>query len=132
MQELPNRKKPRANRYDYTSTGVYFVTICTQNHEEYFGKVINEKMMLSEIGTICDEELHIMLQKRPSVDMHEYIIMPNHVHLLLCIGEHEHKHHINCRDEACPLPNGEAVNIHEHSITNPNDHQPANITNQTL
>jgi hypothetical protein len=37
-----------------------------------------------------------MLQKRPSIDMHEYIIMPNHVHLLLWMDE--------CRDTGLPCP----------------------------
>ncbi|MDR0860702.1 MAG: hypothetical protein LBO09_07170 [Candidatus Peribacteria bacterium] len=40
-------------------------------------------MVLSKIGHICDEEIQIMLEKRPSVDIHEYVIMPNHIHILL-------------------------------------------------
>ncbi|MDR3169410.1 MAG: hypothetical protein LBU27_06765 [Candidatus Peribacteria bacterium] len=151
MQELLNRKKPRANRYDYTSAGVYFVTVCTQNHEEYFGKVVNEKMVLDEIGIFCDEELHLMLQKRPSVDMHEYIIMPNHIHLLLCVGETDNNNINICRDEACPLPNKTPTqhipnktptqhisnkeptqHILSEEAVSPTPIQPANITNQTL
>jgi REP element-mobilizing transposase RayT len=85
--ELPVRKNPRASRYDYTSAGVYFVTVCTRDREEYFGRIIDKKMILNEIGNICEEEIHRMVQKRPSVDLHEYVIMPNHVHLLLCVGE---------------------------------------------
>ncbi|MDR0282209.1 MAG: hypothetical protein LBI53_02550 [Candidatus Peribacteria bacterium] len=117
MQELPNRKSPRANRYDYTSTGVYFVTVCTWDHEEYFGKIIDGKMVLNEIGRICDEELQTMLQKRPSVDLHAYVIMPNHVHLLLCVDE--------CRDDGLPRPNSEGVicpNIHPKGVICPNVH----------
>ncbi|GHV22827.1 hypothetical protein FACS189428_5460 [Clostridia bacterium] len=59
-------------------------------------------MILNEAGKICDEELHIMLQKRPSVDLHEYVIMPNHVHVLLYVSETNNN---ICREEACPLPN---------------------------
>ncbi|MDR0650449.1 MAG: hypothetical protein LBG59_03410 [Candidatus Peribacteria bacterium] len=68
-------------------------------------------MILNEVGIICNEELHIMLQKRPSVDVYEYVIMPNHVHLLLCIGK-IHNIDINSehrREEACPLPNFRTV-----------------------
>lgn len=36
MQELPNHQKTRAKRYDYTSAGAYFLTICTKDHERYF------------------------------------------------------------------------------------------------
>jgi REP element-mobilizing transposase RayT len=39
-------------------------------------------MILSEIGKICEEELQKMLNKRLDVDIHNYVIMPNHVHLL--------------------------------------------------
>ncbi|MDR0650166.1 MAG: hypothetical protein LBG59_01845 [Candidatus Peribacteria bacterium] len=86
-------------------------------------------MILNEVGIICNEELHIMLQKRPSVDVHEYVIMPNHVHLLLCIGK-IHNIDINSeyrREEAYPLPNGEAVNFPNSKAVNP-----ANISHQTL
>jgi REP element-mobilizing transposase RayT len=79
---LYNRKNPRVERYDYTIGGMYFITTCTESRENFFGKIHNKQMILSEIGKICDEELKIMLQKRPDVEMHDYIIMPNHVHLL--------------------------------------------------
>ena len=31
QKELPKRKHPRLDYYDYSSAGAYFVTICTQN-----------------------------------------------------------------------------------------------------
>ncbi|MDR0651630.1 MAG: transposase [Candidatus Peribacteria bacterium] len=67
---------------------MYFITTCTQNKEEFFGKIQNGAMILNKIGEICDEELQIMLQKRPAVEMHEYVIMPNHVHLLFRVDGH--------------------------------------------
>ena len=76
------RKSPRAKRYDYHFWGMYFTTICTKDRECYFWTIENGEMKLSEIGKICEEELQRMLDKRPDVDMHDYVIMPNHVHLL--------------------------------------------------
>jgi REP element-mobilizing transposase RayT len=66
---------------------MYFITTCAQDREEFFGEIQNGEIVLNETGKICDTELQIMLKKRPSVEMHEYVIMPNHVHLLLHIDE---------------------------------------------
>ncbi|MDR0281861.1 MAG: hypothetical protein LBI53_00600 [Candidatus Peribacteria bacterium] len=84
MQQLPNRKSPRAEWFDYSSAGVYFVTVCTQDHEEYFGKVVDGRMILNEIGKVCDGEIQ-KLNHRETVDIHEWVVMPNHIHLLLCM-----------------------------------------------
>jgi len=101
---LPQRKSPRWKEYDYTSPWWYFITICTKHREHYFGEIRRDMglpcpeytMHLSEIGKICEQELEIMINKRPSVDMHAYVIMPNHVHLLFVIKE--------CRDTGLPCP----------------------------
>jgi REP element-mobilizing transposase RayT len=85
-QSLPIRKSPRASRYDYSSVGVYFITICTKGREEFFGRIQDQKMILNEIGNICEAEIYNMVQKRLSIDLHEYVIMPNHVHLLLGVN----------------------------------------------
>jgi REP element-mobilizing transposase RayT len=84
---LFHRKNPRAMWYDYSTGGMYFITTCTQDREEFFGAVQDGEMLLNDIGKVCDEELQIMLQKRLSVEMHEYMIMPNHVHLLFEVDE---------------------------------------------
>jgi REP element-mobilizing transposase RayT len=84
--KLPVRSNPRASRYDYSSSGVYFVTICTRDREEYFGKIIDKEMVLNEVGKICEKEIK-NLNNRQTVDIHERIVMPNHVHLLLAMNE---------------------------------------------
>jgi putative transposase len=43
---LPNRTSPRAQRYDYSSTGMYFITICTQNRQDRLSDVVEEKVVL--------------------------------------------------------------------------------------
>lgn len=93
---IHQRKSPRWKEYDYASPGWYFVTICTKERRHYFGKIENREMILSEIGKICKQELEIMINKRPSVDIHTYVIMPNHVHLLFVVKE--------CRDMGLPCP----------------------------
>ncbi|MCX6237989.1 MAG: hypothetical protein NTY07_10635 [Bacteroidia bacterium] len=41
----------RLRNWDYSSDGVYFITICTGEHECYFGEISNKKMIFSEIGS---------------------------------------------------------------------------------
>ncbi|MEG2106673.1 MAG: hypothetical protein RRY79_07790, partial [Clostridia bacterium] len=37
--DLPKRKKIRLEGYDYSSSGAYFVTICTYNRERILGDI---------------------------------------------------------------------------------------------
>ena len=82
----------RLNGWDYGKNGYYFVTICTKDRIPYFGNVINGKVELSEIGKIAFDEL----QKTPDIriDMNvklgECVIMPNHIHCIIMIGENEY------------------------------------------
>jgi hypothetical protein len=43
--DLPVRKLIRKIDYDYSSSGAYFVTICTQDREHYFWEIIDGKMV---------------------------------------------------------------------------------------
>ena len=36
--------------YDYSQAGMYFITICTQNHQCLFGEIIEETMHLNAAG----------------------------------------------------------------------------------
>ena len=45
-----HRKSIRLLSYDYSGTGAYFVTICTQNRKCLFGEIIEADVNLNEIG----------------------------------------------------------------------------------
>ncbi|GET35027.1 hypothetical protein PbJCM13498_38900 [Prolixibacter bellariivorans] len=79
----------RANWWDYRNEAAYFITICTAGKTHYFGTVRNRNMYLSKLGEIAKHEwLRTPMMRR---DMHitldEYIIMPNHFHAIIVIGE---------------------------------------------
>ena len=59
---------------------MYFITICTQNRENVFGKIKNGKMMLNEFGDIAEAEWIKSEEIRKEIKMDEYMIMPNHIH----------------------------------------------------
>ena len=85
------RKQIRLKNYDYSKSGLYFVTICTENRSCIFGDIIvgadprvRPSMILNEFGTIVDEKIN-ELKKYKNVDVDIYCVMPNHVHLILII-----------------------------------------------
>ena len=82
----------RLQGYDYGSTGCYFVTICTKNREHYFGEIVNGEMQLSEIGKIAQSEWLKTIELRPDMNLllDEFIVMPNHFHCIVCIGDNQY------------------------------------------
>ena len=93
---------PRLKNWDYSTPGIYFITICAVYHNKFFGKIINDQMELSNKGIIVKEELLKTFVIRKNIKLHEYVIMPNHVHLLMEIKKQNNNNQLNnCRDVAC-------------------------------
>jgi len=80
-----NRNSIRLREYDYSKSGWYYVTICTKDHKEYFGKVKNEDMILNDIGKIADEYWRKIPLHFPYSSLDKHIIMPNHIHGIIII-----------------------------------------------
>jgi len=86
-----HRHSIRLKKYDYSQSGLYFVTICTQNRENLFGNIVGAnhdspvpKMVLNEFGKIVNKKIN-ELKKYKNVDIDIYCVMPNHIHLILII-----------------------------------------------
>lgn len=81
--------------YDYSSHGAYFLTICTRERRNYFwnnvGTTIGrpQDIELSAYGKIADEAINNIPIIYPSVSIEQYVIMPDHIHLLLFIRADE-------------------------------------------
>lgn len=75
-----NRRSIRLPGYDYSQAGAYYVTICVQDRLCLFGDVMNGEVMLNDIGLYVDRCWLEIPKHFPNVVLHEYIIMPNHVH----------------------------------------------------
>lgn len=83
-----NRKKLRLQNYDYSQNGIYFVTICTHNKKCFFGRVEDNKMKLNLAGKIIDK-WWIELENKFDIILHEYVIMPNHIHGIIEINNND-------------------------------------------
>jgi len=78
-------RSSRLPGYDYSQPGAYFVTVCTADHHPWFGDIENGEMVLSGIGEIVREEILRTPEVRASVNLDEWVIMPNHVHMIIQI-----------------------------------------------
>jgi len=84
MKEYTRRNTLRLQGYDYSRAGTYFITICAKNSEAMFGKIVENKMKLSEYGKIAEQELQKTAEIQ-NLDLSQFVIMPNHVHFIVTI-----------------------------------------------
>jgi putative transposase len=80
-------KSARLQNWDYGWNAPYFVTICTQNREHYFGKIIHGEMQLSEIGELAQKYWNEIPQHFPFVELGAFVVMPNHTHGIIVIDK---------------------------------------------
>ena len=91
---LPERKPLRLKDYDYSQTGGYFITFCTENRAPVLSRITVGKaalrlpqVELTEYGRITEKYIQNISVAYPHISVENYVIMPNHVHLLLLVGD---------------------------------------------
>jgi len=83
---IPSARLPN---WDYRWNGIYFITICPEGRNDYFGKISNRIMVLSEIGLLAQRIWNQIPTHFPFVDLDSFVIMPNHIHGILIIDKNE-------------------------------------------
>jgi REP element-mobilizing transposase RayT len=104
----------RLQNWDYSWNAPYFITICTHNRQCFFGEITNGKMKLSKIGKIIETEWLKTFEMRPdmNLEMGEFIVMPNHFHAIIIIGENDF-------NRRCGLQRRDAMHcVSTHADTN--------------
>jgi len=86
--EIHHRRSTRLPGYDYSQPGAYFVTICTRNRECFLGEIIAGEMRLNDLGRIVANEWVNTEKIRCEITLAEWVIMPNHLHGIVLIGNH--------------------------------------------
>ncbi len=91
---LPKRKPTRLKEYDYSTSGAYFVTICTKNKEKLLSRIIVgeglwalPQNILTPIGKEIENSLQYINDNFIGVKIDKYVIMPNHIHLIVMIDD---------------------------------------------
>ena len=102
--EKPTRKRNRLENYNYNWTSSYFLTLCTTDRKCILSKVIKtvienntdslEKLVpvnayveLTDIGKITEKYIIATNEYYDNINVEHYIIMPNHIHLLIYIKD---------------------------------------------
>ncbi len=80
-----HRRSIRLRGYDYTKSGAYFVTICTQGKECILGEIKNGMMIKNKFGKIISNSWEEIPVKYPHVNLDISVTMPNHFHGILVI-----------------------------------------------
>lgn len=93
MNKLPTRKRIRLPDHDYSQPGCYFITICVKNGHQLLGTIVGDAVLcvpcviLTQTGQIVQSYLEKMDTTIAHVCLERYVIMPNHVHLLVVIQD---------------------------------------------
>ena len=90
--EYSERKPNRLCEYDYSQNGAYFITICTQDRKKILSSIIGGDahdapiVTLTKVGEIARK--YILSGNRiPGVTVDKFVIMPDHIHMIVFIGE---------------------------------------------
>ena len=95
IHTLSNRKNIRLHPSVYESTGLYFITICIQNRACMLGLIKNDELIPSTIGEAVTSIIIEYSHHYPGLDIQQYVVMPNHVHLLIFRSPDEGLHTIS-------------------------------------
>ena len=87
--KIKTRKQLRIKEYDYSNEGYYYITICTKNKIKILSKIQKGSVKtepyieLETIGKIVEQNLLKIEEYFETIKIHDYIIMPNHIHLVI-------------------------------------------------
>jgi putative transposase len=90
MEKFQNKYRipsARMQNWDYGQNAAYFVTICTQNRECFFGDIIHGEMQVSEFGSMANQYWLEIPGRFPFIQLDKFVIMPNHVHGIIVIDK---------------------------------------------
>jgi REP element-mobilizing transposase RayT len=80
---LPSRRSLRLKGYDYSKSGLYFITLCVQHRQHLFGKFVEKDLELNGAGKMVERWYFEMQNKYPNIRCHEMVVMPNHFHCII-------------------------------------------------
>ena len=92
---IHHRRSIRLKGYDYSLPGAYFITLCTQNREKFFGYIEDGILHLNDAGMMVQKWYEELSHKFANVACDEMVVMPNHFH---CIW------HISTQEEGTNIP----------------------------
>ena len=87
-KDFPKRTPNRLGGFDYSTGYSYFITICTQSRVKTLSKIVGEWSPLPHLtkqGEIIKNLIENIPSKYSNFSVDYYVIMPNHIHLLISV-----------------------------------------------
>ena len=84
--DVHRRRSIRLQGYDYSCSGAYFVTMCTENRECLFGEIVADEMRLNDAGQMVQMVWEQLPDHYPGVDVDGFVVMPNHIHGIIVLA----------------------------------------------
>lgn len=86
MKQYKKNKQFRLPYFNYSSTGLYFITICTKQRNPIFGIIRDGIFIPTDIGKITVECWQNIPVKAPYASIDSFVTMPDHIHGIICIN----------------------------------------------
>ena len=99
------RRSIRLAGYDYTQSGAYFITICTQAGECFLGDIVQGAMVTNDAGKMVQSVWDDIPQHYPGVGVDAFVVMPNHMHGIVVLSPTPDQ----AQGHACALSLGNVV-----------------------
>lgn len=94
--DFSERKRLRLKDFDYSSNNFYFVTVCVNDKEPLLSNIVGDdahivpkKIILKPYGKIAEKHILRINTMYQNAYVEKYIIMPNHIHMLIFIDRYE-------------------------------------------
>ena len=81
-----SRKSLRLKGYNYSHTGAYFITICTNYRKLLFGEISMGLMLPNKAGEMIMNHWNDIYRACKSVKPDVAVVMPNHFHGIIFVG----------------------------------------------
>lgn len=86
-----SRRSIRLKDYDYSQSGMYFITICTASKHCLFGTDPENSVNVSHIGKIARDFWLKIPDHFQNAKLDEFVVMPNHLHGIIGLTYEEQK-----------------------------------------
>lgn len=87
MTYPPRRRRSiRLPRFDYSTPGAYFITICTHRRAPILAEVVHGELVLTGAGRLAEDEWLRSGSVRSEIVLDAFVVMPDHLHGIVFIA----------------------------------------------
>ncbi len=79
----------RLPTWDYRNAGYYFIIVLTKDRKNYFGDVVDGKVIHNNIAKIVIQEWLNSALVKNNIEIDEWVLMPNHFHGIIIKKDQE-------------------------------------------